>query len=110
MSDCSITACANPHAVPDIKARALRLIAEGKTHFEVARACGTTEWQVLDWLQEAEFEKEMAATTYMGDEIMALMNQGMAPSQIAAKLGKSFTEVRLHIVNRWKRDKERAGR
>lgn len=79
----------------DVKANALRMIAEGMPRFMVAAKSGTTEDQIKEWEQEEA-----------RSPVLKMLNDGMTPSEIGRKLKCSPDEARRLIVSAWKKEKD----
>lgn len=79
----------------DVKANALRMIAEGMPRFMVAAKSGTTEDQIWEWEQEET-----------RNPVLKMLNDGMTPSEIGRKLKCSPDEARRLIVSAWKKEKD----
>ena len=79
----------------DVKANALRMIAEGMPRFMVAAKSGTTEEQIKEWEQEEA-----------RNPVLKMLNDGMTPSEIGKKLKCSPEEARRLIASAWKKEKD----
>lgn len=58
----------------DVKANALRMVAEGMPRFMVAAKSGTTEAQIREWEQEAA-----------QDPVLAMLHEGKTPRRSARR-------------------------
>lgn len=78
----------------DVKANALRMIAEGVPRFMVAAKSGTTEEQIKEWEQEEAV-----------DPVLKMMHEGKTLREIGSALGCSESQARRLVVEAWRRDK-----
>ena len=78
----------------DVKANALRMLAEGMPRFMVAAKSGTTEAQISEWEQEA--------AQY---PVLAMLHEGKTPTEIGAEIGCNEATARALITDAWRRDK-----